>query len=128
MGAKKILPLLLLVTFFISGCYIHPVRHLAADVALLKKGETTQEEVLVYLGEPDEQKEMGDGVVKWLYKDEKKTAFEKTPGLGKYLGSPEYLMVVVTITNGIVTDTLFSSTDDDELDWADDYSWQEKAQ
>ena len=41
----------------ISGCYINPVRHLASDAALLKVGESTKEDVLVFLGEPDEQQE-----------------------------------------------------------------------
>lgn len=127
MGYRSVLFLFLLFSFFaISGCYIKPVRHLASDVGLLKVGSSTQEEVLIFLGEPDNQQEMGDGVEKWLYEDEEKTLLEKTPFVGKHLGAPEYHRVVITLTNGIVTDSVYFSSDEDDLDWADDYSWQGK--
>jgi hypothetical protein len=110
----------------ISGCYTTPVRHLASDVSLLKVGQSTEEDVLIFLGEPDEQQELGAGVEKWLYKDKEMSFLEKTPLVGKRLGSPEYRQVVVTITNNIVTEVVYSSSDADDMDWADDYSWQEK--
>lgn len=112
----------------ISGCYTTPVRHLASDVSLLKVGESTEEDVLVFLGEPDEQQELGAGVEKWLYKDKEMSFLEKAPLIGKRLGSPEYRQVVVTISNNIVTEVVYSSSDADDMDWADDYSWQEKKQ
>ncbi len=124
----RLLVIIALVTTLIaiSGCYTTPVRHLAADVSLLKIGESTAEDALIFLGPPDEQEEQGDGVEKWLYKDTEMSFLEKTPLIGKRLGSPEYKQVVVTITNNIVSDVVYSARDDDDLDWADDYSWQEK--
>ncbi len=110
----------------ISGCYTTPVRHLASDVALLKVGESTEEDVMVFLGAPDEKQELAAGVEKWLYRDKKMSLMEKAPLIGKRLGSPEYKLVVVTIANEIVTELVYSSSDEDDLDWADDYSWQEK--
>ena len=110
----------------LSGCYNTPVRHLASDVSLLKIGESTAEDVLIYLGAPDEQQELDAGVEKWLYADKEMTLLEKTPLIGNRLGSPEFKQVVVTITNNIVSEVVYSSTDEDDLDWADDYSWQEK--
>lgn len=127
MGSKRLFMLLLLaVVAGLSGCYTTPVRHLASDVSLLKVGKSTQQDVLVFLGEPDEQQVVGEGVERWLYQDEDKTFLEKTPLVGKHIGSPEYNQAVVTLTNGIVTDCTFMSTDEDDYDWADDYSWQEK--
>lgn len=127
MPFRRTITLLLLALLLIcSGCYMTPVRHLAADVALLTVGESTQEEVLIYLGEPDEQVDLGDGVVKWIYKETDQTLLERTPYFGKHIGSPEYRQVVVTLTNGIVTDTFYSASDEDDMDWADDYSWQKK--
>ena len=43
----RLLVIIALVTALvtISGCYITPVRHLAADVSLLKVGESTAEDV-----------------------------------------------------------------------------------
>lgn len=122
----RIFFILVATVFILSGCYNKPVRHLASDAALLKVGESTSEDVLIYLGDPDEQKTVADGVEKWLYKKEERTFFEKIPYAGKQFGAPEYSQVVVTIVKGIVTDCTFSLTDEDDLDWADDYSWQEK--
>lgn len=110
----------------ISGCYNTPVRHLTADVSLIKIGESTAEDALIFLGQPDEQQEMGAGVEKWLYRDKEESLLQKTPLIGKRLGAPEYRQVVVTISNNIVTGVDYSSSDDDDLNWADDYSWQEK--
>ena len=121
---KNYLFILLFSACFLSGCYITPVRHLAADIALVQVGQSTREDVLIFLGDPDEQQVLASGVEKWLYTQTKTTAVEKTPFLGKYLGHPEVNRVVITFTNGIVTGSTFSSNDKDDLDWANDYSWQ----
>jgi outer membrane protein assembly factor BamE (lipoprotein component of BamABCDE complex) len=127
MGSKKTMFVVLLAAIVgLSGCYNTPVRHLASDVALLKVGTSTKEDVLVFLGEPDEQQAVDTGTERWLYLKEDRALFEKTPFVGKHIGSPEYSRVVVTLTNGIVTECVFSSTDEDDFDWADDFSWQEK--
>jgi hypothetical protein len=119
--------LLVLITFVaVSGCYTKPVRHLASDVALLKVGESTDEDVLIFLGDPDEQQELSASVEKWLYKDIQMSFLEKAPLIGKHVGSPEYRNVVVTLTNNIVTEVVYSSSDADDLRWADDFPWQEK--
>ncbi|OEU58561.1 MAG: hypothetical protein BA862_04050 [Desulfobulbaceae bacterium S3730MH12] len=122
----RIMLFLLAAVFVLSGCYNKPVRHLASDAALLKIGESSSEDVLIYLGDPDEQKSLADGVEKWLYKKKDMNFFERIPYAGKYIGAPEYSQVVVTIANGIVTGVTFYQSDEDDLDWADDYSWQEK--
>jgi hypothetical protein len=112
----------------IAGCYSKPVRHLASDVALLKIGESTGEDVLIFLGAPDEQRELEAGVEKWLYRDTLMTLWEKAPLIGKRVGSPEHRQVVVTLTDNIVTEVVYSSADADELDWAHDFSWQKKTE
>ena len=117
---------MLLSAFLLSGCYITPVRHLAADIALVQVGQSTREDVLIFMGDPDEQQVGEGGVERWLYTQKKKRGLEKTPLVGKYLGSPEINKVVIVFTNGIVTDTAFSSDDKDDLGWSDDFSWQEK--
>lgn len=124
----KIFLLVLLTLVAVSGCYTKQVRHLAADVALLKVGVSTEEDVVIFLGEPDEQKDLGSGVQKWLYSDKKMSFLEKAPLVGKRFGEPEFLEVIVTLTDKIVSEVVYSSSDADELDWRDDYSWQEKNQ
>lgn len=123
---KSVLVMMLLSACVLSGCYITPVRHLAADIALIQVGQSTREDVLIFMGDPDEQQVQGDGVEKWLYIQKKKRGAEKTPLVGRYLGSPEVNRAVITFTNGIVTDTIFSSEDKDDLGWSEDFSWQEK--
>ena len=110
----------------LSGCYTKPVRHLASDVALLKIGDSTREDVLIFLGEPDEQQEVSAGVEKWMYNDMQISFLEKAPLVGKHMGSPEYRHAVVTIKDNIVTEVVYSSSDADDLSWAKDYPWQEK--
>jgi hypothetical protein len=118
--------LFFLVLFFLGGCYITPVRHLAADIALLQIGKSTREDVTVFLGDPDEQQDMGDGVQKWLYRDKNISLLQKTPLVGSKFGSPEFNQVVVTIRNGVVSSCDYSYSDEDDMDWAKDFSWQEK--
>lgn len=122
----KTLLVILFMLFSIAGCYSKPVRHLASDIALVKVGESTQEDVIIFLGQPDEEQEDGDGVLKWLYQDEDLSLMEKTPFIGTKIGSPLYRRAVVTIKNGVVVDAVYSSSDEDDMDWADDYSWQVK--
>ncbi len=74
--------ILLAASLALSGCYNKPVRHLASDAALLKIGKSSSEDVLIYMGDPDEQKVLADGVEKWLYKKEQRTFFEKIPYVG----------------------------------------------
>jgi len=124
----RLFVLMLTTVFLLSGCYNRPVRHLVADAALIQVGKSTSEDVLIFLGDPDEQKVLGDGVEKWLYNKEYKSLLERIPYGGKYIGSPEYTQVIVTIENGVVTNCTFSMSDEDDLDWADDFSWQEKTQ
>jgi hypothetical protein len=118
--------LALLLACSVSGCYIKQVRHLASDAALLKVGVSTKEDVVVFLGEPDDQEVVGEGVEKWLYRDKHSSFMEKTPLVGKHIGSPAYHQVVVTLRNGIVAECVYSLTDADDLNWAEDFSWQEK--
>jgi hypothetical protein len=120
--------LLVLVAGAVTGCYLKPVRHLAADVALLKIGRTTAEEVLVYLGDPDARQPLAGGGEQWLYTEKRRTLLEKTPMVGKYIGDPEELTVVVTLTNGVVTDCSYSSHDEDDYRWGRDFSWQQDRQ
>jgi len=110
----------------VAGCYTTPVRHLTADVSLLKIGTSTAEDVLIFLGSPDQKKDLGAGEEQWLYKDKKMTMVEKAPLVGKYLGAPEYNQVVVTLINDIVSDVVYSSADQDEMGWSDDFSWQDE--
>jgi len=118
--------LLFLALSIFSGCYTQPVRHLASDIALLQVGKSTREDVVVFLGEPDEQQELGEGVQKWLYREKNMSLLQKTPLVGSKIGAPEFNQVVVTLRNGVVSACDYSYSDEDDMDWAKDFSWQEK--
>ncbi|MFH0784423.1 MAG: hypothetical protein V2B20_21045 [Pseudomonadota bacterium] len=126
--ASRIHSFLLLFLAFctLSGCYMTPVRHLASDVALLQVGKTTSEDVVVFLGDPDEQHDLGDGVQKWLYRDKSVGFLQRTPLIGSKLGSPEVRQAVVTLKNGVVSACDYSYSDQDDMGWTKDFSWQEK--
>ena len=110
----------------LSGCYSHPVRNLASDAALVKVGQSTRDDVLSFLGEPDDQQTVAKGVEKWLYREKTTTTLEKAPVVGKYFGTPGVGRVVVTLKDDRVTDCTYDAHDDDDTDWAKDFSWQEK--
>lgn len=113
----------LLVT--LAGCYNKPIRHLASDVVLIEAGSSSNEDVLIYLGEPDATSVGDDGVERWLYRDKHyQTIIEQTPYIGEYVGKPEIVQVVVVLKNNVVQDCIFSSHDEDDLAWTDDFDWQ----
>lgn len=113
------------VLFLISGCYSTPVRHLASDVGLIKVGESNREDVLTYLGDPDEQATLDDGRVKWVFREYESSALKNAPMVGKYFGPKNYGTITVILKNNVVSECIYGAYDDDELDWADDFGWQD---
>jgi hypothetical protein len=118
--------LFLFLAFCLSGCYSKPVRHLASDIALLQVDKSTREDVVIFLGDPDEQQVLGEGVEKWLYKEKNVSLLQKTPLLGSKLGSPEFNQVVVTLRDGVVISCDYSYANEGDMGWAKDFSWQKK--
>lgn len=114
--------------FLLTGCYNKPVRHLASDVALLKIGESGRDDVLTFLGEPDEQIVLKDGVEKWVFTEYEKSALKEAPVVGKYFGKPNYGKVTVILKNNIVVDCIYGAWKHNDNAWADDFDWQEKQQ
>ena len=85
-----------------AGCAKKKVRHLASDVCLVTPEITTKEQVLSYLGQPDEKSEMAEGGETWIYYDVKKSAMSGTPYIGNKIGDKKYEMVKVTFGGNIV--------------------------
>ena len=115
----------MLMSLVVAGCYNKPVRHLASDAALIKPGESTREDVLTFLGEPDEQEILGEGIEKWVFREYESSMLKGAPVVGKYFGAPDYGTVTVILKNNIVAKCLYGAYDDEDLDWADDFGWQE---
>lgn len=114
------------ISLLLPGCYMTQVRHLASDVGMLQIGVSTQDDVLVFLGEPDERKDLGGGKQQWLYADVDKAFYQKIPFVGKYFGEPDRMLARVVLTDNIVTECSYKMIDDAEKSWSEDFSWQEK--
>ena len=116
------------VAFTLSGCYGTPVRHLASDAAMIKVGESKRNDVLIYLGEPDERIVLGNGEEKWLYKEYEHSMVKNAPLVGKYFGKPNYGTLTATLKNDVVVDIVYGAWESDNDAWRDDFGWQEKKQ
>lgn len=113
--------LLLLV---LSGCYNHPVRHLASDVALIKAGETTRQEALALLGEPNSMRQISATTEEWTYFEEDKSLLQKTPVVGGAFSAKGSKTVILILSGNIVTAARYGEYVKDEFDWKNDYPWQ----
>ena len=98
-----------------SGCAKKNVRHLASDVCLVTPEKTTKEQVLTYLGLPDEQYEMAEGGETWIYYDVKKSALRDTPYVGDKLGDKKYEMVKVTFMGDTVQTSAYRLLTEEEF-------------
>ncbi len=112
--------LLLLLLFFlvipVAGCSFHhePVRHLASDAALIVPGQTTRQEVLAFLGEPDERRQAENGEQVWIYVQVTESFLRKTPYIGKRLGSEEYNVMNISFAGNIVTSCVYRLFNEEE--------------
>ena len=98
-----------------AGCAKKNVRHLASDVCLVTPDRTTKEQVLTYLGQPDEQYEMVEGGETWIYYDVKKSALRDTPYVGEKLGDKKYEMVKVTFMGDTVQTSAYRLLTEEEF-------------
>ncbi len=110
----------------VTGCYNKPVQHLASDAALIKSGESTRQDVLLLLGEPDAQRMLSDTTQEWIYYEEQMSLMQRTPVVGDLFDAEGYGMIRIVLQGDLVTSCNYSSFDSDEFDWAKDYSWQEE--
>lgn len=116
----------LIMLFFLSACYTKTIRHLASDASLIEVGKSTRADVLTYLGEPDEQVRMDDKREQWIYTEEKVSVYQRAPLVGTYFDGRGYDKVFIVLEDDLVISCQFREFEDDELDWSDDFDWQEK--
>ena len=115
------LPLLLL----LGGCYSKPVRHLASDASLITVGESTRQDVLRYLGEPDGHRTVAPGVEEYVYHADRKNLLERTPLIGSMIGTESYEVLLITLTGDLVTGSEFRTYSKSDRDWENDFTWEE---
>jgi len=107
------------------GCSGTPTRHLVSDVCMVKAGQSTREEVVLLMGEPDSKRMVNADTEEWAYYEEDRSMFQDTPLVGGAFDADGYNMVVIAFSGDMVTTCNYRGFDDDEFDWQDDYSWQE---
>ena len=117
--------LLFVLSVGLTACSSTPTRHLVSDVAMIKVGTTSQEEVLKLMGDPDSKRMLNAHTEEWVYYEEKAGTLDGTPLLGEVFDPDGYDMVLITFSDDIVKSCHYRGHDDDEFDWQDDYSWQE---
>lgn len=117
--------LLVLVAITMAGCYNKSLRHLSSDASLIKVGKSSKNDVLIYLGEPDKERVLADGQEEWAYIEEKPSGYQRTPLIGGFFSGNGYDNILVVFKDDIVESCKFREYDEDEFDWADDFSWQE---
>jgi len=113
-----------MILLLVIGCSSKPARHLAADAALIKPGQSTVEEVIRYLGEPDDRQPLGPGTEQFIYTQDRLSTLARVPYVGSWLGDRESEKLVITIHNGVVTRCEFHQHNEKDRDWADDISWE----
>ncbi len=107
--------LFLSVVLTVTACSKKQVRYLASDVCLVEPEKTTKQEVLSYLGQPDEQYVEPTGEEVWVYFDEKKNLLSDTPYIGDKVGDQKFEMVTVTFDGDIVRTTVYRSMNEEEF-------------
>lgn len=122
------LPGSVLLLFLLAGCGSTPASNLASDAGLIKEGVSTKNDVLTYLGDPSAQQTLSSRSERWVYYQEYRSNFRRVPWVGDSLGSEGYDRIVVSFTDDVVSDIVYSAYDSKDDDWADDFSWQNNQQ
>lgn len=107
---------LLVITTILPGCfYKTPVRHIASEISLVVPNQTSQRELISYMGLPNEKKSISETEEEWLYFQVNKSFLRKTPLLGKKFGVEDYDVAIIRIKDNIVTSSQYRSLSEDEF-------------
>ncbi|HID03569.1 MAG TPA: hypothetical protein EYP18_10235, partial [Desulfobacterales bacterium] len=69
-------------TLLLAGCSGTPTRHLVSDVAMIQAGQTSREEVLKLMGDPDSKRMVSPETEEWVYYEEARALLQDTPLVG----------------------------------------------
>ena len=104
--------LFLVIILLTSSCSTEPIRHLSSEACLVAQG-TTGQDVLTYMGAPKFKNKTTDGEV-WIFVEEHKSLFKKTPVINWFAGSISYDLVYITFTGDTVTNCQYRSLSEEE--------------
>jgi len=97
------------------GCARDPVRHLASDASLITPGVSTRSDVLTYLGDPDERLGEKGASEQWVYREEYRSAVQKTLDVAGWLGPESVSRIIVTFDGELVTDIRYNRSESGEF-------------
>jgi len=118
------LPLLTCAVLFLASCAGTPVRNLASDASLIKAGQTTSQELIGLIGEPDERQTGKDNQEIWIY-HEKETSWLKTaPVIGRLFNPRKEESLIVSIRDNVVFSSRYNSLAYNQPSWDKDFDWQ----
>ncbi len=122
---QRMLIFLLASLFLLAGCYTKQVRHLASDAALIKPGQSSRQDVLRYLGEPNGHRTVSPGVEEYVYYEDRKGTLGTMPLVGSWIDPEGYEMILVTLDGDLVTGCEFRLFNQADQDWVEDFTWEE---
>ena len=110
----------------LTACTGRPVRNLASDAALIKAGQSSRQDVLAYLGDPDEQLQEEGGREQWIYHEKEKSKLKTTPVVGKFFNPKKEETLTVILQGDAVLSSFYGAFAFEQKKWADDFDWQRK--
>ena len=117
MYKKVLLAACILIFLFMTGpvgCARKSVRHLASDVIMVTPGSSKQD-VVTYLGQPDEEYKSAAGSTLWVYYEARKDVLRDTPYIGDKIGEESYEIVRVTFNGETVQDVDFRTMTEEDF-------------
>lgn len=121
---QRVLICLFASLFLLGGCNTKQVRHLASDAALIKPGQSTRQDVLRYLGEPNGHRTLSPEVEEYVYYEDRKGTLGQMPMVGSWIDPEGYEMILVTLEGDLVTGCEFRLFNEADQDWVDDFTWE----
>jgi hypothetical protein len=123
---RLFLPILILTgaLFCLAACGGAPVRNLASDAAMIKAGETSRQELLQMLGQPDQRRAGNDREEILVYHEKETSRLKATPLVGRLLSPRREATLTVVIRDDVVFSARYGAIAYDEQRWSDDFKWQ----
>ncbi len=122
---QRILLCLFVSLTLLVGCHAKPVRHLASDAALIKAGQSTRQDVIRLLGEPNGHRTISEGVEEYIYSEDLQGLFGKMPVVGHWVGPEGYEMILITLKGDQVINCEFHTFNESDKSWMNDFAWDE---
>ncbi|MDR0476522.1 MAG: hypothetical protein LBH14_01090 [Desulfobulbaceae bacterium] len=122
---RFLLPLFACVVLLVTSCATsQPVRNLASDASLIKPGQTSSQEVIHLIGEPDQRQAGGNGQETWIYHEKETSWVKKAPLVGRLFNPHKEESLTLVIRDNVVASSRYGSLAYNKPGWDKDFDWQ----